>query len=68
MLVVDLMLMIGYVMFSYYSLILKCLIVFVVVKGGLNKMGESVVILLVNGCCIIVKILSLVFYDIEGVC
>lgn len=67
-LVVDLMLMIGYVMFSYYSLILKCLIVFVVVKGGLNKMGESVVILLVNGKCIIVKILSLVFYDIEGVC
>ena len=58
--------MIGHVTSSYYSPILKRSIALAVVKGGLNKMGESVVIPLANGKRITAKI-SAVFYDTEGV-
>ncbi|HKT66186.1 MAG TPA: glycine cleavage T C-terminal barrel domain-containing protein, partial [Burkholderia sp.] len=46
---------------------LKRSIALAVVKGGLNKMGESVVIPLANGKRITAKISSPVFYDTEGV-
>ncbi|AJX13129.1 sarcosine oxidase subunit alpha [Burkholderia ubonensis] len=59
--------MIGHVTSSYYSPILKRSIALAVVKGGLNKMGESVVIPLANGKRITAKISSPVFYDTEGV-
>ena len=48
--------MIGHVTSSYYSPILKRSIALAVVKGGLNKMGESVVIPLANGKRITAKI------------
>ena len=59
--------MIGHVTSSYYSPILKRSIALAVVKGGLNKMGESVVIPLANGKRVTAKISSPVFYDTEGV-
>jgi len=59
--------MIGHVTSSYYSPILKRSIALAVVKGGLNKMGESVVIPLANGKRVTAKVSSPVFYDTEGV-
>jgi sarcosine oxidase subunit alpha len=59
--------MIGHVTSSYYSPILKRSIALAVVKGGLNKMGESVVIPLADGKRITATISSPVFYDTEGV-
>jgi len=59
--------MIGHVTSSYYSPILKRSIALAVVKGGLNEMGESVVIPLANGKRVTAKISSPVFYDTEGV-
>jgi len=59
--------MLGHVTSSYYSPILKRSIALAVVKGGLSKMGESVVIPLANGKRITATISSPVFYDTEGV-
>jgi len=59
--------MIGHVTSSYYSPILKRSIALAVVKGGLNKMGESVAIPLADGRRVTAKISSPVFYDTEGV-
>ena len=59
--------MLGHVTSSYYSPILKRSIALAVVKGGLSKMGESVVIPLANGKRVTAKISSPVFYDTEGV-
>lgn len=59
--------MIGHVTSSYYSPVLKRSIALAVVKGGLGKMGESVVIPLANGKRVTAKITSPVFYDTEGV-
>ncbi|SAL78728.1 sarcosine oxidase subunit alpha [Caballeronia peredens] len=58
--------MIGHVTSSYYSPILKRSIALAVVKGGLDKMGESVLIPLANGKQVHAKITSSVFYDSEG--
>ncbi|MEX3931957.1 sarcosine oxidase subunit alpha family protein [Paraburkholderia phymatum] len=59
--------MLGHVTSSYYSPILKRSIALAVVKGGLNKMGQSVTIPLSSGKQIAAKIASPVFYDTEGV-
>ncbi|WP_454742565.1 sarcosine oxidase subunit alpha family protein [Cupriavidus necator] len=59
--------MLGHVTSSYYSPILKRSIALAVVKGGLNKMGESVAIPLADGRRVNAKISSPVFYDTEGV-
>ncbi|MFL9875428.1 sarcosine oxidase subunit alpha family protein [Paraburkholderia megapolitana] len=59
--------MLGHVTSSYYSPILKRSIALAVVKGGLDKMGESVTIPLASGKQIAAKIASPVFYDTEGV-
>jgi sarcosine oxidase subunit alpha len=59
--------MLGHVTSSYYSPILKRSIALAVIKGGLNKMGESVTIPLANGKQVAAKIASPVFYDTEGV-
>jgi sarcosine oxidase subunit alpha len=58
--------MLGHVTSSYYSPILKRSIALAVVKGGLEKIGESVMIPLANGKRINAKITSSVFYDSEG--
>jgi sarcosine oxidase subunit alpha len=59
--------MLGHVTSSYYSPILKRSIALAVIKGGLDKMGESVTIPLANGKQVAAKIASPVFYDTEGV-
>ncbi|CAG9212689.1 Sarcosine oxidase subunit alpha [Paraburkholderia tropica] len=59
--------MIGHVTSSYQSPILERSIALAVVKGGLDKMGERVVIPLADGRRVGAKIVSPVFYDIEGV-
>ncbi|MGH8780419.1 sarcosine oxidase subunit alpha family protein [Paraburkholderia sp.] len=59
--------MLGHVTSSYYSPILKRSIALAVVKGGLDKMGESVTIPLASGRQVTAKIASPVFYDTEGV-
>ncbi|MEM5387392.1 sarcosine oxidase subunit alpha family protein [Paraburkholderia phymatum] len=59
--------MLGHVTSSYYSPILNRSIALAVVKGGLNKMGQSVTIPLSSGKQIAAKIASPVFYDTEGV-
>ena len=46
--------------------ILKRSIALAVVKGGLDKIGESVTIPLANGKQVAAKITSSVFYDSEG--
>ncbi|KXU95142.1 sarcosine oxidase subunit alpha [Caballeronia megalochromosomata] len=58
--------MLGHVTSSYYSPILKRSIALAVVKGGLEKIGESVMIPLANGKRVNAKITSSVFYDSEG--
>jgi sarcosine oxidase subunit alpha len=58
--------MLGHVTSSYYSPILKRSIALAVVKGGLEKIGESVTIPLASGKQINAKITSSVFYDSEG--
>ncbi|WP_277187465.1 sarcosine oxidase subunit alpha family protein [Caballeronia sp. BR00000012568055] len=58
--------MLGHVTSSYYSPILKRSIALAVVKGGLEKIGETVMIPLANGKRINAKITSSVFYDSEG--
>ncbi|WP_042260305.1 sarcosine oxidase subunit alpha family protein [Paraburkholderia heleia] len=59
--------MIGHVTSSYYSPILKRSIALAVVKGGLNKMGEHVVIPMADGRRVRAQIASPIFYDTEGV-
>ncbi|WP_233850023.1 sarcosine oxidase subunit alpha family protein [Paraburkholderia sp. HD33-4] len=59
--------MLGHVTSSYYSPILKRSIALAVVKGGLDRMGQSVTIPLSSGKQIAAKIASPVFYDTEGV-
>jgi sarcosine oxidase subunit alpha len=58
--------MLGHVTSSYYSPILKRSIALAVVKGGLEKIGESVMIPLASGKQVKAKITSSVFYDSEG--
>ncbi|SAL46577.1 sarcosine oxidase subunit alpha [Caballeronia choica] len=58
--------MLGHVTSSYYSPILKRSIAMAVVKGGLDKIGESVTIPLAGGKQVAAKITSSVFYDSEG--
>ena len=58
--------MLGHVTSSYYSPILKRSIAMAVIKGGLDKIGESVMIPLAGGKQIPAKITSSVFYDSEG--
>ncbi|HKT91252.1 MAG TPA: glycine cleavage T C-terminal barrel domain-containing protein, partial [Paraburkholderia sp.] len=59
--------MIGHVTSSYYSPILQRSIALAVVKGGLNKMGEHVVIPMADGRRVKAQIASPIFYDTEGV-
>ncbi|MFT4509532.1 sarcosine oxidase subunit alpha family protein [Caballeronia sp. 15711] len=58
--------MLGHVTSSYFSPILKRSIAMAVIKGGLDKIGESVMIPLANGKQMPAKITSSVFYDSEG--
>ncbi|AXE96730.1 sarcosine oxidase subunit alpha family protein [Paraburkholderia sp. 22099] len=58
--------MLGHVTSSYYSPILKRSIAMAVVKGGLDKIGETVTIPLSSGRQIAAKVTSSVFYDSEG--
>ncbi|MGY6118520.1 sarcosine oxidase subunit alpha family protein [Paraburkholderia strydomiana] len=58
--------MLGHVTSSYYSPILKRSIAMAVVKGGLEKIGETVTVPLSSGKQIAAKITSSVFYDSEG--
>jgi sarcosine oxidase subunit alpha len=58
--------MLGHVTSSYYSPILKRSIAMAVVKGGLDKIGETVTVPLSSGKQIAAKITSSVFYDSEG--
>jgi sarcosine oxidase subunit alpha len=58
--------MLGHVTSSYFSPILKRSIALAVVKGGLDKVGESVTIPLAGGRRMTAKITSSVFYDSEG--
>ncbi|MFB9127192.1 sarcosine oxidase subunit alpha family protein [Paraburkholderia dipogonis] len=58
--------MLGHVTSSYYSPILKRSIAMAVVKGGLDKIGETVTIPLSSGKQIAAKVTSSVFYDSEG--
>jgi sarcosine oxidase subunit alpha len=58
--------MLGHVTSSYFSPVLKRSIALAVVKGGLDKLGESVTIPLTGGRQIAAKIASPVFYDSEG--
>ncbi|VXC89345.1 Sarcosine oxidase subunit alpha [Burkholderia sp. 8Y] len=58
--------MLGHVTSSYYSPVLKRSIALAVVKGGLDKIGETVTIPLASGKQINAKITSSVFYDSEG--
>src|SRR5579863_5610487 len=58
--------MLGHVTSSYYSPILKRSIAMAVVKGGLDKIGETVTIPLASGKQIAAKVTSSVFYDSEG--
>jgi sarcosine oxidase, subunit alpha len=59
--------MLGHVTSSYQSPILERSIALAVIKGGLGRMGERVVIPLADGRRVGAKIVSPVFYDIEGV-
>jgi sarcosine oxidase subunit alpha len=59
--------MIGHVTSSYYSPILKRSIALAVVKGGLGKMGEKVVVPMADGRRVSATIASPIFYDTEGV-
>ncbi|MDR5857063.1 sarcosine oxidase subunit alpha family protein [Caballeronia sp. LZ062] len=58
--------MLGHVTSSYFSPVLKRSIALAVVKGGLDRIGESVTIPLASGKQISAKITSSVFYDSEG--
>ncbi len=58
--------MLGHVTSSYYSPILQRSIALALVKGGLGKLGEPVMIPLTDGKCVHAKIASPVFYDKEG--
>jgi sarcosine oxidase subunit alpha len=58
--------MLGHVTSSYFSPVLKRSIALAVVKGGLDKIGEAVMIPLANGKQVNAKITSSVFYDSEG--
>jgi sarcosine oxidase subunit alpha len=58
--------MLGHVTSSYYSPILKRSIAMAVVKGGLDKIGETVTIPLASGRQIAARVTSSVFYDSEG--
>jgi sarcosine oxidase subunit alpha len=58
--------MLGHVTSSYFSPILKRSIAMAVIKGGLDKIGESVMIPLACGKKMPAKITSSVFYDSEG--
>ncbi|MBT4518994.1 MAG: sarcosine oxidase subunit alpha, partial [Halieaceae bacterium] len=56
----------GHVTSSYYSANLGHSIALAVVKGGLERMGETVHCPLADGRSIAAKIVSSVFYDPEG--
>ena len=58
--------MVGHVTSSYYSACLGHSIAMAVVKGGLNRMGETVYIALKDGRMIPAEIGSSVFYDPKG--
>jgi sarcosine oxidase, subunit alpha len=58
--------MLGHVTSSYFSPVLKRSIAMAVIKGGLDKIGEAVMIPLAGGKQIPAKITSSVFYDSEG--
>lgn len=58
--------MVGHVTSSYYSPVLQRSIALALVKGGLDKIGESVSISLADGRFVGARICSPVFYDIEG--
>ncbi len=58
--------MLGHVTSSYYSPIMGRPIAMAVVKGGLNRMGESIVACTREGKNIPVEITSSVFYDPKG--
>ncbi len=59
--------MIGHVTSSYYSPILRRSIALAVVKGGLGKMGEKIVVPMADGRRVSATIASPIFYDTEGV-
>lgn len=58
--------MVGHVTSSYYSACLGHSVAMGVVKGGLNKMGDTVYMPLANGTVIEAEICSPVFYDPKG--
>ncbi|NIE62860.1 sarcosine oxidase subunit alpha family protein [Burkholderia sp. Ax-1719] len=59
--------MIGHVTSSYFSPILRRSIALAVVKGGLGKMGEKIVVPMADGRRVSATIASPIFYDTEGV-
>jgi sarcosine oxidase subunit alpha len=58
--------MLGHVTSSYFRPVLKRSIALAVIKGGHDKLGESVTIALAGGRQMAAKITSSVFYDSEG--
>ena len=56
----------GHVTSSYYSANLGHSIALAVVKGGLNRLGETVYCPLADGRILAAEIVSSVFYDPEG--
>ncbi len=58
--------MIGHVTSSYYSACLGRSIAMALVKGGLNRMGETVHLPLADGRVVSAEITRPVFYDPEG--
>ena len=58
--------MLGHVTSSYFSPILKRSIAMAVVKGGIDRIGDTITIALANGKQVAAKIASPVFYDSEG--
>jgi sarcosine oxidase subunit alpha len=58
--------MLGHVTSSYFSPVLKRSIALAVIKGGLDKVGETVTIPLADGRQMAATITSSVFYDSEG--
>ncbi|MEP1552592.1 glycine cleavage T C-terminal barrel domain-containing protein, partial [Paraglaciecola sp.] len=60
------MTMVGHVTSSYYSACLGYSFALAVVKGGLERMGQSVFVPLADGSTIEAEICSSVFYDPKG--
>ena len=60
------MTMVGHVTSSYYSACLGHSFALAVVKGGLERMGQSVFVPLADGTTVEAEICSSVLYDAKG--